>query len=210
MAKKHEVRQGESLLQLAYEGGFDSWKRVWDDPANAELRERRKDPQVLLPGDEVMLPPKTVEPRESCPVDKVHRFRLTRPRAWLNLRMLDDEGEPLAGADFELTVDGEVHTGSTDDAGTISVEIRPNAHHAWLKLRLEEADFSFEAPVALGHLDPADSWSGALGRLANLGLGSFDHVDDISSQRALRDHAARLLEHRDGFREAIETHHEKR
>jgi len=169
MAKKHEVRQGETLLQLAYEGGFDSWKTVWKHEANAELRELRKDPQTLLPGDEVVIPRKKVEPRESCPVDKVHRFRLTRPRAWLNLRMLDESGEPIVGARYELTVEGEVHEGKTDADGELSVEVCPNAHEGNLVLWPDEAAPAFEAPVHIGHLDPASAQSGMLARLMNLG-----------------------------------------
>jgi len=179
MAKTHQIRQGESLLELAYEGGFDTWKRIWDEPANAELRERRKDPQVLLPGDAVVLPEKQSVPEASCPVDKVHRFRLVRPRAWVNLRMLDDDGAPLAGLRYTLRIDGHVHGGRTDDEGLISVEIRPNAHDGHLTLWLEEPDEAFEARVQVGDLDPACAPSGARARLRNLGLpcGGEQHDD---------------------------------
>ena len=92
MATKRTIRPGESTLELAYEAGFDSWKRVWNHEANAELRATRKDPQMLLPGDEITVPERETTPKERCPVDKENRFRLTRPRAWVNLRMLDDGG----------------------------------------------------------------------------------------------------------------------
>ena len=168
MAKTHEIKPGESLLELAYEGGFDSWKKVWDDPANAELRERRKDPQVLLPGDAVIVPDKKTDPKESCPVDKVHRFRVVRPRAWVNLRMLDGEGEPIVGARFALRTDGETHEGTTDANGMLSAEIRPNAHEWTLKLWFDDDQPPFEAPVKVGHLDPISAPSGLHGRLTNL------------------------------------------
>ncbi len=56
MPKKHVVRRGESLLQLAYEAGFRRWEDVWNDPGNAQLRHHRADAQVLLPGDELSIP----------------------------------------------------------------------------------------------------------------------------------------------------------
>lgn len=169
MPTKHKVRPGESLLELAYEGGFESWKVIWEDAANTELREVRRDPQVLLPGDSVVLPDRKTAPIGACPVDKVHRFRLRRPRAWVNLRMVDTAGEPLADARYQLSIDGRTHEGMTNGDGMVSVEIRPSTHRGRLKLWFDEAQPPFEAPVAVGHLDPASAWSGVRARLMNLG-----------------------------------------
>lgn len=187
MTAKRTIEAGESLLQLAYEEGFDTWKRVWNHPENAELREARKDPQVLLPGDALVVPERETEPKESCPVDKIHRFVLVRPRAWVNLSMLDDDGSPLAGLRYVLTVDGKTHEGSTDSHGLISVEIRPTAHEGELTVWLEEPDEVFKARVQVGHLDPASSLSGARARLRNLGLPcAGEHDDDIASGPSTR------------------------
>ena len=177
MAEKRTIKPGESLLELAYDGGFDSWKTVWNDPANAELRDLRKDPQVLLPGDELTIPQRTATPKERCPVDKVHRFRLIRPRAWLNLRMQDEHGEPIVGARFKLDIEGEVHEGETDRDGVLSVEICPNVHHGTLVFWSDDSVPPFEAPVHIGHLDPTSARSGMLARLMNLG---WDWTADLS------------------------------
>lgn len=169
MADRREIQPGESLLQLAYEAGLDSWRRIWDDEANAELRSLRKDPQVLLPGDPVTVPTTKTQPKESCPVDKIHRFQLARPRAWVNLRMLDGSGEPLAGRRYELRIETRVYVGTTDEDGMVSAEIRPNAHEGWIKLWLDGPDPAFEAAVKVGYLDPATEPSGQHARLVNLG-----------------------------------------
>lgn len=168
MADTRKVRPGESLLELAYSGGFDSWKTVWNHEANAELRQLRKDPQVLLPGDELAVPQRNVVPKEACPVDKVHRFRLVRPRAWVNLRMVDGDGEPLSNKRFELRLERQTHDGTTDDDGLLSVEIPPDAHEGVVTVWLDSAGRRFEAGVKVGHLDPASEPSGLRARLVNL------------------------------------------
>lgn len=170
---KRTIRPGESLLQLAYEAGFDSWKRLWHHEANEDLRAAREDPQVLLPGDEITVPDPVSTPEERCPVDKEHRFRLTRPRAWVNLRMVDDAGEPLAGARYALTIDRTTHEGLTDDDGMLSVEIQPNVHHGHIQVWFDKDRPPFESSVMVGYLDPASSWSGISGRLSNLGARSL-------------------------------------
>ncbi len=177
MAKQRTIEQGESLLSIAYEGGFDTWKRVWDDPANAELRERREDPQALLPGDELVVPRRKTDPTEPCSVNKIHRFRLVRPRAWVNLRMLDDAGEPIVGARFELVLEGETHCGTTDPDGFLSVEVTPTAREGTIRLWSEDRRNAFEARLAVGHIDPRSEWSGFLGRLQNLGVGALPRRD---------------------------------
>lgn len=182
MAIQHTTQPGESLLDIAYSRGFRTWRTIWDDDANAELRESRTDPQVLAPGDVVSIPEHPRKPVQACPVDKSHRFRLTRPRAWLNLRMLDDHGEALGGLRYSLRIADTTHEGTTEDDGMLSVEIRPTAHEGKLVIWLDEPDATFEARVQIGHLDPASTLSGARGRLRNLGVEcANERGDDLES-----------------------------
>jgi hypothetical protein len=44
------IRQGDFLLKLGFELGFDA-DTVWQDPSNADLRALRPDPNILFPGD---------------------------------------------------------------------------------------------------------------------------------------------------------------
>ncbi len=191
MPKKHAIRRGESLLQLAYDAGFASWTDVWNDAANAELRERRADPQVLLPGDELTIPERR-EGDESCPVQKVHRFRLARPRAWLNLKMVGGDGEPIANARHTVTLERTHAEGTTDDAGMISVEIDPDEHHGTLRLWFDPDQPPFEAPLFVGDLDPATAPTGLRGRATNLGLGWRD-ADALHDNERCLSHPLGLL-----------------
>ncbi len=192
MPEKHRVRPGDSLLELAYDGGFETWKKVWDHEANAELRELRKDPQVLLPGDTVVIPDRDSTPTAPCPVDKVHRFRLTRPRAWVNLRMVDDQGQPLPGARYRFVVEGHGHEGTTDEDGMVSVEIRPDAHDGRLTVWFDDSEPPLDLPVKIGHLDPVSAWSGARARLMNLGTELTAH-DDREPDTTLLSHPMGVL-----------------
>ena len=56
MRIKHNVKQGEHLSLIAVMYGFADHQPIWNDPANAALRQRRKHPHILMPGDIVEIP----------------------------------------------------------------------------------------------------------------------------------------------------------
>src|SRR5215813_7826422 len=63
------------------------WDTVWNHPKNAQLKAKRKDPNVLMPGDVVYLP--DLDPRiEDRPTDQRHEFVLLGERTTLRIRML--------------------------------------------------------------------------------------------------------------------------
>ena len=53
--RPYVVRQGEHLAGIAARYGFDP-QPVWEHEANSELREQRRDPQILAPGDLLYIP----------------------------------------------------------------------------------------------------------------------------------------------------------
>jgi hypothetical protein len=55
--KPYSVRPGDSLVSIARQAGFHSWADIYNNPANANLRARRPDPNQLKPGDQIMIPP---------------------------------------------------------------------------------------------------------------------------------------------------------
>ena len=58
MGATHTVQQCEYLSLIAKIYGFASYKTIWDHDGNADLREQRQNPNILLPGDLVFIPDK--------------------------------------------------------------------------------------------------------------------------------------------------------
>ena len=69
----HKVAAGESIISIAKDYGF-FWKTVWEHGNNASLKEKRKNPNVLLEGDEVFIPEKQLK-KVSKGADATHKFK---------------------------------------------------------------------------------------------------------------------------------------
>src|SRR5512134_348707 len=122
MSIVHTVQQGEHLPGIAARYGFLDYRHVWNDPANAALKDQRKSPNVLAPGDEVTIPevtPKSVP----AATEKLHRFRAKAAPVLLRLVILDASGEPVPDAEGDLHLDGSRTRIKTDGDGRIEVPI---------------------------------------------------------------------------------------
>jgi hypothetical protein len=53
----HTVQRGETLSGIAAKYGFSDWKKVYQHPANEALRKQRPNPNNIVPGDKVNIPP---------------------------------------------------------------------------------------------------------------------------------------------------------
>lgn len=160
------VRSGDCIASIACDAGH-LWTTLWDDPANAELRETRGDPNVLLPGDRVTVPP--LRPRqEPGASEQRHRFVKKGQPEMFRVRILSD-GEPRKNEPYTLTVDGaSEYEGTTDPEGHLQAAIKPNARIAIVEIGKEEPRDRFE--FALGAIDPITEISGVQARLTNLGF----------------------------------------
>lgn len=179
----HNVRRGDTIVQIARKYGFRAIAPIWDHPENAALRSRRPNPFVLAQGDAVFIPDK--EPEEhSCQTNQRHVFRLRGMTQWLHQRLLDEESRPLAGKKFELTVGGKSFDGLTDGAGEIRVQIPLDATTGDLKVWLTDGDAAScrEWTLRLGHLEPVETTFGLKGHLVNLGYDCAP-VDDAMDDR---------------------------
>ena len=158
-------------MSIAFENGFLP-ETIWNHPNNAELKRKRKDLNILMPGDIVFVPDLRVK-EVSEPTDQVHKFKYKTAAAKLNLQLLND-GEPIENEPFELTVDGEIIKGTTDGDGKIMVSIAPNAKNGQLIVGTGTEQIKYD--LNLGTLPPIGKVSGVKRRLYNLGykVGSFD------------------------------------
>jgi hypothetical protein len=168
MPVTHVVQQGECLSKIAKRYGFLDYKKVYEHPDNADLRKKRPNPNLLFPGDKIVIPdpaPKTA----SITHGRYHRFTLKVPRRHVRLALKDTEGQPLAGKSYTLILDDrEERQGSTDGDGFLEEELSFSVG----KVELECEGLSWELDLdALNPLEdvPDEGVSGAEARLINLG-----------------------------------------
>src|SRR5438045_1288400 len=128
MAESYEVVSGDCLSSIAAKFHM-SWRRMWDDPANAELKRIRKNPNVLLPGDRLTIP--SISPATfTVATGRVHRFVIKKPEPTLLRLVIRSDGEPMANASFRLTVDATQVSGVTDGDGLLEARIPATAKTA--------------------------------------------------------------------------------
>jgi hypothetical protein len=167
MAQKYEVQAGDCISSIAFERGFFP-DTIWNHADNSELKKKRADPNILMPGDIVTVPDKRLK-EISKPAKKLHRFKLKGVPAKLHLRLLH-EGEPVKNKPYRLDVEGKISRGTTDGDGNIQAAIPPNADRA--KLFVGEGAQEVEYSLDLGRLAPIGEVNGVKMRLRNLGYHS--------------------------------------
>ncbi len=176
------IQQGDCVANVASRHGFLS-STLWNHAGNTELRNKRKDPNVLHPGDALFVP----EPRErveSRSTDARYRFRIRGQGVRLRLKLMG-KSSPRANERFTLEIDGTpaLH-GSSDSDGFIDTPIPPLAKSGLLTLSNGRERYVLQ----LGHIDPIAEVTGVQARLNNLGYlcGAVDGMLGPRTQDAIR------------------------
>ncbi len=184
----HVVREGEWLDTIAHEYGFASGLELYEDSLNAGLRELRKDPAVIQPGDEIWIPPCPYE-AEVIPLasgGEEAELDVALPGVQkLVLVMRDAQGEPMANLDYNLRIGGWSTSGKTDGDGKLEQEFDTRL------LRFDHYVLDIAGQtlrIRLGHLDPVESVKGVQARLNNLGYdcGPVDGIVGAQTRAAVR------------------------
>ena len=93
--------------------GFAKWKTIYDHPANAGLKKRRPNPNLIHPGDEIVIPDRA--PKEAdCATGRVHKFVVKKPSPDELIVVLKRKGKPLAAEECLV----EFVLAGRDSAGT--------------------------------------------------------------------------------------------
>ncbi|MGH1331709.1 MAG: peptidoglycan-binding domain-containing protein [Paracoccaceae bacterium] len=172
MPTRYTVKKGDCISSIGESFGFFP-DTLWELPENAELREKRENAYVLMPGEDQVFVP-DLRPKDiSCATGKRHRFRRKGVPERLRLRLLDDQGEPRAQLPYSLTIDGDEQRDKTDEDGLLLAWIPPRALSGELVLD-PDGDAPVTHNIKLGHLTPIDDPKGVAARLMNLGYALKD------------------------------------
>jgi len=167
MARAHTVRQGECISSIAERYGLFP-ETVWEAPENRDLKTKRGDPNILAPGDVVVIPDKRLK-EESGGTEKRHRFRKKGVPA--RLRFVVSAGDVVpAGTPWVLETESTTLEGETDSDGAIEIVVPVDARRGTLTVG-DSGLNRLVFPLAFGALDPITELSGVQGRLMNLGYG---------------------------------------
>jgi hypothetical protein len=181
MKKTHIVRSGECLSSIAHDHGFRNWKTLYDHPDNADFKQKRPNPNVIYPGD-VLVIPERAQRTEDANTQKRHRYR-ARGEPWVfRIEMKDEQGNGIEDEPFVFTAPGNINVlGRTKAKGLIEVEMRGHVRSA----RLEFLGGSYE--VRFGDLDPIGTVKGVQERLNNLGFraGPVDGIVGPQTRKAV-------------------------
>lgn len=189
VSKKHTVKHGDTLLSIAAAHGVVDWKRIWEHADNGGLREKRTNPQVLLPGDVVVIPADTGK-EVTVPSGKTQKFKLSAARCYFSVYLVDECGEPYANLRYKLRVGNATFEGKTSGEGLVAHDVKPDARTGELTLWRKDDDPDDVAVwrLDIGGLNPVGTTSGVKSRLRNLGyaVGPIDEDLDATTRVALR------------------------
>jgi hypothetical protein len=185
MVSIYKIKQGDYLAKIAREHGFADWKPIWNHANNKALRDKRKDPNILLPGDQLHIPDRESK-SVSASTEAKHRYVMKRPRLQLILRLDEMFERSLGSASYQLSLGEQIHTGTTDSKGELAHDLLPGVTDARLIVKDVPApgqDIAIQ--IKIGHLDPVEERSGQAQRLNNLGYfaGPYSDNDEEENER---------------------------
>jgi N-acetylmuramoyl-L-alanine amidase len=172
---KHTIKEGEGTTKVADSYGFFA-DTVWNASDNSALKDKRKDMNILYPGDVLVIPAKRTKWIDVSPGSSYRIQRKGIPAA-LRVRFLTGE-VPRAGIDYFMcteTSSGDPipdRQGTTDDGGWVNEPLPPSAVKVTITLATdpEQEEYEFE----IGQVNPIDTVSGLRARLVNLGYSCGD------------------------------------
>ena len=189
MPVNHVVQQGEHVSSIASQFGFTDFSTIWNHADNADLKQQRGNPNVLLPGDTLVIPDCEAK-EEAGDTTRRHTFRLASKELKLRLVLEDAHEKPIANTSCDLFLGGSKSSVTTDGKGKIEQRITPDVSNATLTIRGIDTPYRDDLlSLSIGALDPVDVLTGQSARLTNLGYfaGSPEREDDLQFQSALQE-----------------------
>lgn len=186
MGTIHVVKQGECLSRIATLYGFADYREIYDHPSNASFRQKRPNPNLIYPGDEVSIPNHKTKVYKAD-TGRVHTYVVQVQKRKLRLALRDVDRVAMANEPCVVDLGGKQLDVVSDSNGIVEVTVPPRAEDCTVTAR------GYEWPLKIGHLNPIDDTtdrgiSGLQARLRNMGFdpGNTDGIHNAASRGAVR------------------------
>ena len=179
----HRFAPGEWIGSVAADSGNRSWNTIWKHARNAGLHARR-DPNLLVPGDSIWVPPVNVK-SESSSTATTNKLVLTSPQDKLVIRFtrITRYIANFGPIKYTLVVGSARHSGTLNADGD-QIEVP-------LPLDITEAKLTINggsATLKIGSLTPRSRLEGMQARMTNLGwdVGPTDNLYGPRTRRGTK------------------------
>jgi hypothetical protein len=184
----HTIKKGECLSSLAQKYGFDDPDAIYSHPPNAQLKQKRSNPNLLCKGDKVQVPDRE-DKSEQVKDGQKYTFKAKGLRTHLRFLIEDFEGNGLAGKDYVLEVGMASFSGKTTGEGLVETLVQASETRGRLIVWLDDQKSSCMVwNLEIGSLEPHEETRGMQARLNNLGYfcGKVDGVVGPKTRAAVR------------------------
>jgi len=131
----HTVAPGDCFNSIAKENGFFNYLTLYDHGDNASLKGIRKNPNMLVEGDPVVVPDKR-QKKMPLDLDREKKFVVDRKKVKLRLAIKDVEDKALAVSEIKLVVGSVTSTAKpASGTGLLEVEIDPTPKAGTLQFK---------------------------------------------------------------------------
>lgn len=179
----HTVVEDEWIGSIAAAEGHYSWEAIWGHARN-KLLDIRRNPNLLVVGDEIWIPP--VEVRGASTVTAMlHRLVVSSPKNKLVIRFTRITRYVANFGPIRVTL----KVGRSRKRGTLNKD--GDQIEAYLPLKATEATLTIKgasATLHIGNLRPLARMDGMQARITNLGwdVGKIDNQDGPRTQRGVK------------------------
>lgn len=122
MPTTHTVAKGETLTRIAKQYKYSSWKKIYDHPDNGAFREKRPDPNIIYPGDEIIIPD-IVPKKMSAKAGKSHTFCIKKEVEVVKIKLQDGSGTPLTGSRVVMDLGSAKIDQIIDETGMLEIPL---------------------------------------------------------------------------------------
>ncbi len=163
------IKEGDFLVQLAHKFGFDA-DAVWNDPANADLKSLRPDPNILWPSDVLYIPEPSAPKLFALDTGSTNTFTSSAPTVTLTQRFVGADATTYAGKAFTVKELDQLTGLTTDGQGTATFPVPVTLDTVTITF----TDSGETWVLGLGNLNPINTLSGVFQRLQNCGYITED------------------------------------